>query len=83
MLAIEKCCYIPHMAEITNDLIYEILKQLQGGVAEMKATLADHTSNSSGCERKSTRSAMTSAICAATTCAASGWRRIWTPGWSA
>jgi hypothetical protein len=28
---------------ITKDLIYEILKQLQCGVAEMKATLADHT----------------------------------------
>jgi hypothetical protein len=31
------------MTEITNELIYEILKQLQAGQAEMKAVLADHT----------------------------------------
>lgn len=31
------------MNEITNELIYEILKQLQTGMTEMKATLADHT----------------------------------------
>lgn len=31
------------MAEITNDLLYEILKSLQAGQAEIKATLADHT----------------------------------------
>lgn len=28
---------------VTNELLYEILKQIQGAVAEMKATLADHT----------------------------------------
>ena len=31
------------MAEITNELIYEILNQLQSGMAEVKATLDDHT----------------------------------------
>jgi hypothetical protein len=31
------------MVEITNELIYEILKQLQAGQAEMKAVLTDHT----------------------------------------
>jgi hypothetical protein len=32
------------MAEtVTNELIYEVLKQLQGGQAEIKAVLADHT----------------------------------------
>ena len=28
---------------ITNELIYEVLKQLQCDIAEVKATLADHT----------------------------------------
>ena len=28
---------------ITNELMYEILKQLQGEVARVRATLADHT----------------------------------------
>jgi hypothetical protein len=31
------------MAQITNEIIFEILKNLQAGVAEIKATLADHT----------------------------------------
>lgn len=31
------------MPQITNELIYEILKSLQAGQAEMKATLTDHT----------------------------------------
>jgi hypothetical protein len=31
------------MTQITNELIYEILKQLQTGLAEIKTTLADHT----------------------------------------
>jgi septation ring formation regulator EzrA len=31
------------MAEITNELIYEILRQLQAGQAEVRAILADHT----------------------------------------
>jgi hypothetical protein len=32
------------MAEtVTNELLYEILKQLQSGQAEIKAVLADHT----------------------------------------
>jgi hypothetical protein len=31
------------MAEITNELIYEILKSLQAGQTEIKATLSDHT----------------------------------------
>ncbi|MBJ7532972.1 hypothetical protein JDN40_02430 [Rhodomicrobium vannielii ATCC 17100] len=31
------------MPQISNDLIYEILKQLQSGQAEIKSTLADHT----------------------------------------
>ena len=31
------------MAEITNELIYEILRQLQSGMAEVKAALDDHT----------------------------------------
>jgi hypothetical protein len=28
---------------VTNELIYEVLKQLQAGQAEMKVALADHT----------------------------------------
>jgi hypothetical protein len=28
---------------VTNELMYEILKQLQAGQAEIKAVLADHT----------------------------------------
>jgi hypothetical protein len=28
---------------VTNELIYEVLKQLQGSMAEVKITLADHT----------------------------------------
>lgn len=31
------------MVEVTNDLIYEILKSLQAGQADIKATQADHT----------------------------------------
>jgi hypothetical protein len=31
------------MTEITNQLIYEVLKQLQTGLAEIKVTLAGHT----------------------------------------
>lgn len=31
------------MAEITNELLYEVLKKLQAGQAEIKATLADHS----------------------------------------
>jgi hypothetical protein len=31
------------MAEITNELIYEVLKQLQAGQSEIGRTLADHT----------------------------------------
>jgi hypothetical protein len=31
------------MAEITNELIYEVLKSLQAGQADIKATQADHT----------------------------------------
>ena len=31
------------MPQITNELIYEILKQLQSGLTDVKATLADHT----------------------------------------
>jgi hypothetical protein len=31
------------MAEVTNELIYEVLKQLQAGQTEIKATLSDHT----------------------------------------
>jgi hypothetical protein len=30
------------MTEVTNEIVYEILKQLQAGQAEMKNTLADH-----------------------------------------
>jgi hypothetical protein len=28
---------------VTNELIYDVLKQLQADMAEVKATLADHT----------------------------------------
>ncbi len=31
------------MTEITNQLIYEVLKRLQAGQAEIKAMLTDHT----------------------------------------
>jgi septal ring factor EnvC (AmiA/AmiB activator) len=31
------------MPQITNELIYEILKSLQASQAEIKATLSDHT----------------------------------------
>ena len=31
------------MTEITNNLLYEVLKALQAGQAELKLTLADHT----------------------------------------
>ena len=31
------------MPQITNELLYEILKSIQTGQAEIKATLADHT----------------------------------------
>lgn len=31
------------MTEITNQLIYEVLKQLQAGQTEIKAILTDHT----------------------------------------
>ena len=31
------------MSDITNELIYEILKQLQAGLAEVKTVLDDHT----------------------------------------
>jgi hypothetical protein len=31
------------MTNITNELLYEILKSLQAGQAEIKSTLADHT----------------------------------------
>ena len=32
------------MAEnVTNELLYEVLKQIQGGQAEIKAVLSDHT----------------------------------------
>lgn len=31
------------MAEITNELLYEVLKKLQAGQAEIKAMLADHS----------------------------------------
>ena len=31
------------MSDITNDLMYEVLKQLQTGQAEIKTILADHT----------------------------------------
>jgi septation ring formation regulator EzrA len=31
------------MPQITNELIYEILKKLQTDVAELKTTLTDHT----------------------------------------
>ena len=31
------------MPAVTNELIYEILKQLQADLAEVKATLADHS----------------------------------------
>jgi hypothetical protein len=31
------------MSEITNDLMYEVLKSIQASVAEIKATLADHS----------------------------------------
>lgn len=31
------------MVEVTNELIYEILKSLQAGQADIKATQADHT----------------------------------------
>lgn len=31
------------MTQITNELIYEILKSLQASLAEIKATLGDHT----------------------------------------
>ena len=35
--------YINGMVEITNELIYEVLKSLQAGQADIKATQADHT----------------------------------------
>lgn len=31
------------MIEVTNQLIYEVLKQLQADMAQVKATQADHT----------------------------------------
>lgn len=31
------------MVEVTNELIYEVLKSLQAGQADIKATQADHT----------------------------------------
>jgi hypothetical protein len=31
------------MTQISNELIYEVLKNVQAGQADMKATLADHT----------------------------------------
>lgn len=31
------------MTDVTNDLIFEVLKHLQAGQEEIKATLADHT----------------------------------------
>jgi chromosome segregation ATPase len=31
------------MTQITNELMFEILKQLQAGMAEIKAILTDHT----------------------------------------
>jgi hypothetical protein len=31
------------MPQITNELIYEVLKQLQAGQAEIKGMLSDHT----------------------------------------
>jgi hypothetical protein len=31
------------MTEITNELMYEVLKKIQADVASIKATLADHT----------------------------------------
>lgn len=31
------------MPEATNDLIYEVLRQLQAGISEVKGTLQDHT----------------------------------------
>ena len=31
------------MPQITNELLYEVLKQLQAGQAEIKGILADHT----------------------------------------
>ncbi len=31
------------MAQITNELIYEILKQLQAGQADLKVILSDHS----------------------------------------
>jgi hypothetical protein len=30
------------MAEVTNELLYEVLKKLQADMAEVKTTLADH-----------------------------------------
>lgn len=31
------------MTQVTNELIFEILKQIQNGQADLKAVLADHT----------------------------------------
>ena len=31
------------MTEITNELMYEVLKQLQAGLADVKTILSDHT----------------------------------------
>lgn len=31
------------MTEITNELMYEVLKKIQADVASIKATVADHT----------------------------------------
>jgi hypothetical protein len=31
------------MSEISNELVYEVLKSIQAAVAEIKATQADHT----------------------------------------
>ena len=31
------------MAEVTNELLFELLRQIQASLVEMKATLGDHT----------------------------------------
>lgn len=35
--------YSRSMAEVTNELLYEVLKKIQGDVAEVKKTLGDHS----------------------------------------
>jgi len=60
---------------VTRAMIHEMLKKLQAGQAEMKATLATLSPNSSGY-------AKTSAICAAMICGGRECRRRWMCVWT-